>query len=153
MHDSFEDDQANTLLRFKVKVKIDFELLYSLYKEFILVGYSECSWIWFWDMDDERVLLAIFEFYMRDRYCAHSDDFQEATNRDSCRCEAQSYIYIRRQQACTSSCKKSNLSQPRLPNRYKHLACGFLPFSKKKKKNNNNNKRKLSLLQFCIYLF
>ena len=43
MHDSYEDDQVNTLLRFKVKVKIDFELLYSLYKEFKLVGYSECS--------------------------------------------------------------------------------------------------------------
>ena len=43
MHDSFEDDQVNTLLRFKAKVKIDFELLYSLYKEFKLVGYSECS--------------------------------------------------------------------------------------------------------------
>ena len=43
MHDSYEDDQVNTLLRFKVKFKIDFELLYSLYKEFKLIGYSECS--------------------------------------------------------------------------------------------------------------
>ena len=54
MHDSYEDDQVNTLLGFKVKFKIDFELLYSLYKEFKLIGYIECSWIWFWDMDDEK---------------------------------------------------------------------------------------------------
>ena len=43
MHDSYEDDQVNTLLGFKVKFKIDFELLYSLYIEFKLIGYSECS--------------------------------------------------------------------------------------------------------------